>query len=142
MPGAKQTPWLPKLFWIAACGNVLLVLIPALHEWNDPRGEFSGLVVAGLLAIILCLVVIIAVVAVLRKPLAYGVGLALVCTPAVWFLNMSAERIVASLLVPSIEDQDAGRGHFTKPADRALAEAIVAGDAVEVAKLAPAADLN
>ena len=48
MPDNKGPPWLARLFWIAACGNVLLVLIPALDEWNHPQGEFSGLVVIGL----------------------------------------------------------------------------------------------
>ena len=142
MPDNKGTPWLARLFWIAACGNVLLVLIPALREWNDPQGQFSGLVVIGLLMIVLCLAVVIAVVAVLRKRLAYGVGLALVCVPVVWFVLNGAGRVVAGLSAPSIEDQDAGRGYFTTPADRALAEAIVAGDAVKVAELAPAANSN
>jgi hypothetical protein len=142
MPDNKGPPWLARLFWIAACGNVLLVLIPALREWNEPHGEFAGLVVIGLLMIALCLAVVIAVVALLRKRWAYGVGLALVSVPVVWFVLNSAGQVVAALSAPSIEDQEAGRGYFKTPADRALAEAIVAGDAVKVAALAPAADLN
>ncbi len=142
MPDNKKTPWLARLFWIAACGNVLLVLIPALREWNHPQGEFSGLAVIFLLMIVLCQVVVIAVVALLRKQWSYGIGLALVCVPVVWFVLTSAGQVIASLSAPSTEDQDAGRGYFTTPADRALAEAIVAGDAAKVAALAPAAHLN
>jgi len=142
MPDNKGTPWLARLFWIAACGNVLLVLIPALREWNEPHGEFAGLVVFGLLLIVLCLAVVIAVVALIRRRWAYGVGLALVCVPVVWFVLNSAGQIVAGLSAPSVEDQEAGRGYFKTPADRALADAIVAGDEVKVASLAPAANLN
>jgi hypothetical protein len=43
---------------------------------------------------------------------------------------------------PSIADQEAGRGYFSTQADRALADAIVAGDAAKVASLAPAANLG
>jgi hypothetical protein len=88
MTGKKGPLWLARLFWIAAAGNVLLVLIPALDELNHPRGEFSGLAALSLLLIDACLAVVIA------------------------------------------------------PADRALAEAIVAGDAAQVARLAPAANLS
>ena len=142
MPDNKGPPWLSRLFWIAACGNVLLVLIPALDEWNHPQGEFSGLIVIGLLAIVLCLAVAITGVAVLRKQWAYGIGLALVCVPVAWFAVTPAVQGVAVLSAPSIADQDSGRGYFTTPADRALAEAIVAGDAAKVAAVAPAANLN
>ena len=41
MSDDKGKPWLATLFWIAACGNVLLVLIPTLREWNHPQGQFS-----------------------------------------------------------------------------------------------------
>jgi hypothetical protein len=64
----KGKPWLATLFWIAACGNVLLVLIPALREANHPGGEFSGLFVIMMFAIVVCLAVVIVIVAVIRKP--------------------------------------------------------------------------
>src|SRR5690242_3200716 len=112
MPDNKGTPRLARLFWIAASGNVLLVLIPALREWYEPRGEFSGLVVIGLLAIVLCLAVVAAIVAALRKPVAYGIGLALVCVPVAWFALVSVGQFVASQSAPSVADQDAGRGYF------------------------------
>jgi hypothetical protein len=86
--------------------------------------------------------VVIAIVAAIRKPMAYGIGLALVCVPALWFVFISARDLAQRLAAPSIADQEAGRGYFATPADRALAEAIVAGDVAKVASLAPAANLN
>jgi ankyrin repeat protein len=142
MPDEKGKPWLAKLFWIAACGNVLLVLIPGLREWTHPRGEFSGLVIILGFAIVVCLVAVIAIVAAIRKPMAYGIGLALVSLPAVWFVVISANDLAQRVAAPSIADQEAGRGYFSTPADRALADAIVAGDVAKVASLAPGANLN
>jgi ankyrin repeat protein len=43
---------------------------------------------------------------------------------------------------PSDEALEAGHGYFTVRAERALADAIVAGDGAKVASLAPAANLN
>lgn len=142
MSDDKGKPWLATLFWIAACGNVLLVLIPALREWNHPQGQFSGLVVICLFAIVVCLTVVIAIVAAIRKPRAYGFGLALVSIPALWFVFISAKDLAQRAAAPSIADQAAGRGYFSTQADRALADAIVAGDAAKVASLAPAANLG
>jgi hypothetical protein len=65
-----------------------------------------------------------------------------VCVPGAWFVVNGTGLLVARLSAPSIADQNAGRGYFTAPADRALAEAVVAGDAASVARLAPAANLN
>jgi hypothetical protein len=142
MADNKSNPWLARIFWIAACGNVLLVLIPALDELNHPGGQFSGLVVVGLLAIVACLAVVIAIVAVVRKPMAYGFGLALVCLPVSWYVSASMKDLGERAAAPSIADQDSGRGYFSTPTERALAEAIVAGDVAKVASLAPSAKLN
>jgi len=142
MSADKGKPWLATLFWIAACGNVLLVLIPALREAKHPGGEFSGLFVIMMLAIVVCLAVVIAIVAVIRKPVAYGAGLALVSMPAVWYVSLSAKGLAERVAAPSAADQESGRGYFSAPADRALAEAIVAGDVAKVKSLAPAANLN
>lgn len=135
-------PWLARAFWIAACANILLVLIPALDEWNHPHGEFSGLAALSLLAIALCLVVCAAIVAVIRKPMAYKVGLVLVCLPALLYASLKVEDLVLRAAAPSIEDQEAGRGYFKTQAERELADAIIAGDVAKVGSLAPAANLN
>ena len=141
MSDEKGKSWLAKLFWIAACGNVLLVLVPTLREWSHPQGQFSGVVVFIGFAFLVCLIAVIAIVAAIRKPVAYGIGLALVSLPAVWFVLASAKDLAQRAAAPSIADQEAGRGYFSTPADRALAEAIVAGDAAKVASLAPRANL-
>jgi len=142
MPDNQGNPWLARVFWIAAGGNVLLVLIPALDEWNHPHGQFAGLVVIGLLAIDVCLAVVIAIVATIRTATAYGFGLALVCVPVLWFAFLSARDLTQRLAAPGIEDQDTGRGYFSTQPERALAEAIVVGDIAKVASLAPGAQLN
>jgi hypothetical protein len=131
-----------RAFWIAACGNVLLLLIPAIDAWNHPSGEFSGLAAIGLLGIALCLLVVVAIVAAIRRPTAYWVGLAVVCVPVLWFVSETMVDLVQRATAPSIEDQEAGRGYFKEPVDRDLADAIVAGDTAKVASLAPAAHLN
>ncbi|MFO1157747.1 MAG: hypothetical protein U1E60_02800 [Reyranellaceae bacterium] len=142
MPNNKANPWLVGAFWIAASVNVLLVLIPALDEWSHPGGQFSGLVVVGLLVIAAGLLVVIAIVALVRRPWAYGVGLALVCLPGSWFLSTSLKAFNERMAAPGVTEQDSGRGYFTTPTERALAEAIVTGDVAKVASLAPTANLN
>ncbi len=141
MSDDKGKPWLATLFWIAACGNLLLVLVLTLKELGH-QGEFSGLVIIFGLAIVVCLIVVIVIVAAIRKPTAYGIGLALVSLPALWFISLSARDLAQRLAAPSIADQEAGRGYFSTPADRALADAIVAGDTAKVASLAPAGNLG
>ena len=141
MSDEKGKSWLVKLFWIAACGDVLLVLIPTLREWNHAQGQFSGLAVVIGFAFLVGLIAVIAIVAAIRKPVAYGIGLALVSLPAVWFVLVSAKDLAQRAAAPGIADQEAGRGYFSTPADRALADAIVAGDVAKVASLAPGANL-
>jgi hypothetical protein len=119
-----------------------LFWFPTLREWRHPRGQFSGLVVIFLFAIVACLIAVIAIVAAIRKPRVYAVGLALVSVPALWFGFISASNLALREAAPSSADQAAGRGYFAMPADRALADAIVAGDAAKVASLAPAANLG
>jgi hypothetical protein len=62
--------------------------------------------------------------------------------PAVWYVSLSAKGLAERVAAPSAADQESGRGYFSAPADRALAEAIVAGDVAKVKSLAPAANLN
>jgi ankyrin repeat protein len=140
---------LAKIFWIAACLDVVLILVPALDEWNHPSGEFSGLVVLGAFAIILFLAVIMLAVAVTRKRMAYWIGLALLAVPTAYVAIGYASYIIVLATRPGAEDlradeaaRKARHGDFTTAADRALADAIVAGDASKVASLAPAANLN
>jgi hypothetical protein len=88
------------------------------------------------------LAVVAVFVALIRKPVAYAVGLALMSVPLLWWATRSLSNLSASLSAPSQEDQAAGRGYFTAPADNALAEAIVARDPARVAALASSANLG
>jgi len=83
--------------------------------------------------------VVMAVVALIRKPVAYGIGLALAVMPP---LSYAAQIVGDFLTTPSEEAREAGSGYFTAPADRALANAIVAGDAAKVPSLLQAANPN
>jgi len=78
-------------------------------------------------------------VGVLGKPAAYGVGLTLAVVPP---LGYTGQIVGDFLTTPSQREQEAGRGYFSTPADRALADAVVAGDAAKVASLLPAANPN
>jgi len=142
MAETRRIPLLAILFWIAACCSLLLLLVPAVQEWNHPRGEFSGLAVIVMLALAVPLVVVVLVVALIRKPVAYGIGLVLVSLPLLTFVSEQARDAAARMAAPSDADLNAGRGYFKDAADRALADAIVAGDAAKVAALAPAAHLD
>jgi len=140
---------LAKIFWIAGCLDVVLILVPAIQEWNHPSGEFSGLVVFGELAVILFLSVIMLAVAVTRKRAAYWIGLALLAVPTLYVAVGYANYVIVLATLPSDEDlrgEEAARkarhGDFMTAADRVLADAIVAGDASKVASLAPGANLN
>src|SRR3954462_15323049 len=86
---SKRRPWLPILFWTAVCGSMVLVLVPAGQEWAHPGGEFSVLAVFALLLIAAVLTGVAIVVAVIRKPLAYAIGLALVSVPLLWWAAAS-----------------------------------------------------
>jgi hypothetical protein len=134
-----RRPWLPLLFWIAAGGCGLLLLVPAAREWAHPEGQFSGLAVLALLAMAAVLATIAVAVAVIRKPWAYGIGLALVSLPLLWWALASLSDLHGRMSAPSLEDQAAGRGYFAAPADSALAEAIVAGDVARVGDHRPSA---
>jgi hypothetical protein len=131
--------WLPALFWIIASGDLLFLLATLLDAWTHPSGEFAGLAVFVLLVITGLAGLIVGVVALIRKPVAYAIGLALMAWPPLLY---GIQFITEFVTTPSNEAREAGHGYFTSAADRALADAIVAGDSVKVASLAPAANLN
>lgn len=149
MSGTRTPIWLSALFWTAAVLTVLLVLIPTLDAWNHPSGQFAGLGVFFFLVVDAFVAGVILVVAAFRRAVAYWVGLALLSLLAALFGADAITRAVERANMPSEaeyratrEAHEAGRGYFTKDADRALADAMVAGDATKVAVLAPAANLR
>lgn len=142
MPEVSRTPSLAKVFWVVACCSLLLVLISAAQEWAHPGGEFSGLAVITLLGLGVLLALIIAVVAWVGKPLAYGIGLVFLSIPLLTVIAQSALHIAGQMAAPSELELASGRGYFSDESDRALAAAIIAGDATKVAALAPSAHLD
>jgi hypothetical protein len=81
-------------FWIVACGDVLLFLIWLWQVENSPGGQFTGLVVFFLLVLLGMAGVIMVIVALIRRPAAYAVGLALLVVPPLWW----GAQIVADFL--------------------------------------------
>ncbi len=131
--------WLPGLFWIVAGGDLLFLLTTLLDAWTHPSGEFAGLAILVLLVITGLAGLIVGVVALIRNPVAYAIGLALMAWPPLLY---GIQFITEFVTTPSSEALEAGHGYFTGAAERALADAIVVGDGAKVASLAPAANLN
>jgi hypothetical protein len=130
---------LSRLFWIVAGGDVVVALALLLKIATGAVSRYDWLVEVLLPAFVVLAGVVMGVVALIRKPVAYGIGLALAVVPP---LGYAAEIVGDFLTTPSEEAREAGGGYFTASADRALANAIVAGDAAKVAALAPAANPN
>jgi hypothetical protein len=139
MPGSERRHWLARLFWIVACADALLVLAALAKVLSGSPSRYDVLVALILLAILGLVGVIAGVVALIRRGVAYGIGLALLAASPLMFGAQYAIDLATS---PSASALQAGHGYFTRPADRALADAIVARDGAKVASLAPAANTN
>ena len=138
-----------KVFWVVACLEILLILIPTADEANHPRGQFSGLVVFTGLVFMGLVALLMLILAIVRRPVAYLIGLGLLAVPTVYSLVGYTNYFISEATRPTEADMAAAavarkarHGNFAAPADQALAEAIVAGDAAKVAALAPAANLK
>src|SRR5215471_9862025 len=127
------------LFWSVAGGDMLVLLVLAADAVLNPHGQFAGLVVVMFLAAILLLGMVMVGVALIRRPAAYWIGLALVIWPPVYW---AAQYFGQWATTPSESSLAAGHGYFPGVPERALADAIVAGDAAKVAALASAAKLD
>src|SRR5262245_14283480 len=120
------------LFWIVAGGDMLVLLALTADTMVNPHGQFAGLVVVMFLAMIVLLGVVMVGVALIRRPWAYGLGLALVVWPPVYW---ATQYFGQWAMTPSESSLAAGHGYFPGAPERALADAIVAGDAAKVAAL-------
>lgn len=127
------------LFWIVASGDMVALLALVLDTAIHPHGQFAGLVVVLLLAIAILLALVMAGVALFRRPVAYGIGLALVIWPPVYWVGQNFARWA---MTPSESSLAMGHGYFSGATERALADAIVAGDLSKVMALASAAKLD
>ena len=127
------------LFWIVAGGDMLVLLALAADTAINPSGQFAGLVLVMFVAMIVLLGVLMVAVALIRRPVAYGIGLALAIWPPVyWAVSYFGPWVTT----PAESSLAAGHGYFQGVPERALADAIVARDAAKVSALAPAAKLD
>ena len=92
IPTAQRDVWWSRAFWLAAGADVLLFLGSVLNVYENPRGQFDGLVLVALLVFLGVTGVTMAVVALIRRPLAYGIALVLVAVPLL-FLGILCFRV-------------------------------------------------
>lgn len=93
LPGQRGV-WLPRVFWIAACFDVLLFLGSLLNIWDYPRGEFDGLLVFALYVLLGLMAVTMGIVALIRRPMAYGIALVVIVVPLM-FLGIQLFTVTA-----------------------------------------------
>jgi hypothetical protein len=93
--------WLARAFWIVACGDVVLFLVWLLQVESSPGGQFTGLVVFFLLVLLGLVGAIAGIVALIRRPAAYGIGLALLVVPPLWWGALVVSDFLVSLTSPS-----------------------------------------
>ena len=74
-----------RLFWIVAGIDLVMLLALTADAAMNPRGQFAGLLVAMLLAMIVLLGVVVLAAALIRRPAAYWIGLALLIWPPVYW---------------------------------------------------------
>lgn len=75
-----------RLFWIVAGIDLLMLLALTADAAINPHGQFAGLLVVMLLAMIVLLGVVMLAVALIRRPVAYWIGLVLVIGPPVYWV--------------------------------------------------------
>ncbi len=80
---------LARLFWIVAAVDMVVVLALAADTAMNPHGQFAGLLAAIYLAMALLVGVVMVAVALIRRPVAHGIGLALVIGPPVYWAARS-----------------------------------------------------
>jgi hypothetical protein len=130
---------LARLFWIVACFDIALLLAAAVKVATGSTSRYDVLIYLVLLLALGFVGAVMGGVALIRRSAAYGVGLALTLAPP---LYLGLRLLGDFVTTPSAAALAAGHGYFTGTANRALADAIVAGDAAKVASVAPAANPN
>ena len=74
-PQRGRNRWLARVFWAVVCGDVPLFLAAMWGVWSNPAGQFDGLVIFVLLVFLGFTAVMSGIVALIRRPAAYVVGL-------------------------------------------------------------------
>ena len=129
---------LSRSFWIVAVANLLLGLVLMVQVATSVTSRYDGLVQLLLLGFLVLTVALAALVAWIDRPVAYGIGLALALLPPVAVGSQLMEGVVARLGGGA----EAAAGAFAGRAERALAQAILAGDAGAAAAALAAANPN
>jgi hypothetical protein len=137
---ARKSRWLPTVFWVVTGCESVYLIVTLVDSWISPGGgEFAGLAIFGLFVITCLLAVIMLIFALVRNVVVRVIALGLTVLPP---LQIGIEQLGILVTTPREAALEAGHGYFNADADRALADAIVAGDVAAVAARAPAANLN
>jgi|HubBroStandDraft_4_1064222.scaffolds.fasta_scaffold130203_2 hypothetical protein len=140
MTGGWRSKWLETVFWTVACVESFFFVAWFVNFAVTPaQGEFDNLVALLFFVIACVLGAIMLTFALVRNRVVRWIALVLVVVPP---LSLGAQYGWERATSPSAEGLEAGHGYFTRPAERALADAVVAGDGRKVAELARAANVN
>jgi hypothetical protein len=137
-PAAARMKVVEKLFWIVLWIDILIGLPVVMSIKINPVPQYELSDALLLLLSIGLLGGAMTVIALTRNPVAYGIGLALAVALPLLYGNLYP----LGRETPDREALQAGHGYFRRPAERALADAIVAGDGPKAVSLIPAVNPN
>jgi hypothetical protein len=126
-------------FWIVSGAEALCFVAWFLQLVVTPTEQYDYIlaIFVGVVALVLGLIML--TVALVPNRVVHGIALALVVAPP---LLIAARVGFVFAMTPSAEALAAGHGYFKGAANRALADAIVAGDSAKVTSLLSAANPN
>src|SRR5579859_7207210 len=105
---------LAKLFWLVAGSDIAIVLMLLWKTATGPANQYDWLVEFLFLGIIALVAAMMGIVALIRNPLAYGIGLALAAAPLLYY---GGEFVRIFVTTPSEKALEAGHGYFKNAAD-------------------------
>jgi Ankyrin repeat len=138
MADNERGTWLARLFWIVLWIDILIGLPVIMSLRIAPVPQYE---VTDAILLLLCIGILggaMTVIALTRNPVAYGIGLALAIALPLLYGNLYP----LGRETPTDEALQAGHGYFRRAADRALADAIVAGDVAKAVSLVPGVNPN
>ena len=130
---------LARLFWIVAGANVAFLLILISRVVSGPTGRYDGIILVFMLVVLALGGATMGIVALIRRPAAYVIGLALSAVSAAYFGTLLAGSFVATITQPTLLEAE---DYFTQPGDQALARAIYRGNAAVVEASLPSVNVN
>src|SRR5262249_37211139 len=87
-PERRRGGRLARSFWILACVGVAVCLLWLMQVENSPGGQFTGYIVFLLYVLLGLVGMVIGIVALIRRPAAYAIGLVLLVVPPLWWSLM------------------------------------------------------